>query len=248
MKAWTPVRRRGIALGYGLLCHLSFLVAVTLMAVGLYTGMQSGQGQLSGWIAWLGNLALLAQFPLLHSWLLTAAGRNFLAKLAPRVWGKALVPTAYATIASWQLILVFVFWSPSDLVWSSPGGSSGWVPAVAFLLAWLFLGKALFDAGLGLQTGAIGWTAMWRGEQPRYPSMPERGLFRRCRQPIYLGFALTLWTGPVWTPDHLFLALLWTGYCIVGPKHKEQRFRQLHGEDFARYQSRVPYFIPRLFS
>ncbi|MAW60925.1 MAG: hypothetical protein CMJ94_08830 [Planctomycetes bacterium] len=239
--------RRAIALAYGLVCHLSFAAAILAMVFGLYSGMQSGLGPLHGGAAWAANLLLLAQFPLLHSWLLTPRGRRLLARFAPRAWGSTLTPTLYATVASWQLLAVFVFWSPSDFVWRMPGGSFSAIATAAFLLSWLFLGKALLDAGLGLQTGSIGWTAMWRGAPPRYPAMPARGLFRRSRQPIYLGFALTLWTGPVWTPDHLLLALLWTGYCLLGPLHKEQRFRALHGEEFARYQRRVPYFIPRLF-
>ena len=69
--------------------------------------------------------------------------------------------------------------------------------------------------------------------------------FAACRQPIYLGFALTLWTGPVWTPDRLVLALPWTLYCLVGPLWKERRFAALHGDRFDAYRQRVPYIVPR---
>jgi protein-S-isoprenylcysteine O-methyltransferase Ste14 len=113
-----------------------------------------------------------------------------------------------------------------------------------FLSAWLFLLKALYDGGMGLQTGSIGWLALLRGTKPAFPALPTRGTFVVCRQPIYLGFALTLWTGPVWTPDRLLLAVLWTTYCVFGPRHKERRFLAFHGEVFARYQQRVPYMLP----
>ena len=48
------------------------------------------------------------------------------------------------------------------------------------------------DAGLSLQTGSLGWWALLRNKKPVYPKMPERGLFRLSRQPIYVTFTLTL--------------------------------------------------------
>lgn len=48
--------------------------------------------------------------------------------------------------------------------------------------------------GLALQTGSLGWVALFRGVKPVYPPMPVTGLFRLTRQPIYVSFTLTLWT------------------------------------------------------
>jgi protein-S-isoprenylcysteine O-methyltransferase Ste14 len=115
-----------------------------------------------------------------------------------------------------------------------------------YLLAWVFLIKALLDAGLELQTGALGWRAVLHGRKPVYPPLPTRGTFRFLRQPVYLGFLLTLWTGPVWTPDHLVIALVWTVYCLVGPRLKERRYHRLFGEAFEEYRLRVPYMLPKL--
>ena len=39
--------------------------------------------------------------------------------------------------------------------------------------AWLFLGKALLDGGLGLQTGWIGWSAVWRGRRLQFPPLAQ---------------------------------------------------------------------------
>jgi hypothetical protein len=50
--------------------------------------------------------------------------------------------------------------------------------------------KRFYSLG-AVQTGALGWRAIARGERPRYASFfPERGLFRVCRQPVYVAFAL----------------------------------------------------------
>ena len=94
---------------------------------------------------------------------------------------------------------------------------------------------------------SIGLSAAARlssGGRVRFPPLPQTGLFRLCRQPIYLGFAMTLWTGPVWTPDRLLLATIWSAYCVIGPLRKEQRFARIHGEAFTTYQRRVPYMLP----
>lgn len=243
----TPLRRRLVAALYGAVCHGVFAFALALMVTGLYTGLQSGFGRLHGHAAVAANALLVAQFPVLHSLMLTRRGRELLARCAPRGYGATLTPTLYALFASLQLVAVFGLWSPSGAVLWRPAGAQLALHVAVFAGAWLFLGKALLDAGLGLQTGWIGWTAAWRGGAPRYPRLPEDGLFAGCRQPIYLGFALTLFTAPTWTPDRLGLALAWGAYCALGPLHKERRFAAVYGEAFEDYRRRVPYLLPKIF-
>ena len=72
-----------------------------------------------------------------------------------------------------------------------PHGAALVVLVVLYATSWLPLPKAIMDAGLALQTGSLGWFAMLRGRQPVYPPMPQTGLFRLTRQPIYVSFALT---------------------------------------------------------
>ena len=111
-------------------------------------------------------------------------------KLAPAPHGATLATTTYATIASLQLLALFTLWTPSGIVvWRAEGAMFG-VMCALFALSWLLLTKASFDAGPELQSGALGWTALARGIAPRYPDMPERGLFRVVRQPIYVAFAV----------------------------------------------------------
>lgn len=236
--------RRLIALLYGITTHGLFVLAVGLMVVNLHQGMLRSVGQLRGGAAVLANALLLLQFPLLHSLLLSRRGRPLLARMAPAGLGGDLATTTFAALSATQLVLTFLLWSPSGVVWWQPSGVARVVSNVLYGASWLFLGKALHDAGLALQTGSLGWMAVLRGKRPVYPTFPTGGLFRRCRQPVYLGFAATLWTGPVWTPDHLVLALLWTLYCVVGPRWKERRYLRRHGEAFRDYQSRVPYMAP----
>lgn len=242
-----PARAVLPALGMAVLCHGLFVGAVGSMAFALATGLQLGHGPFTGLAAVAANLLLVLQFPLVHSFLLSPRGRGWIARLSPFGHGRTLAVSTYAVSASLQLLLTFWGWSPSHVVWHQPHGPTGVVQWVLFALAWLFLQKALWDAGLAVQSGAAGWWALFRGKPVQYGAMPTGGLFARCRQPIYLGFALVLWTAPVWSLDWLLLALGWSAYCLVGPRRKEARWERLFGARFVAYRATVPYMLPRLF-
>jgi len=238
-------RRPLPALAMALLVHGAFAFAVGSMALALATGMQLGRGTLTGAAAVLANLLLIAQFPIVHSFLLSRRGGSVLHRLSPVGHGKTLAISTYVLSGSLQLLLTFWLWSPSGDVWHAPAGWTGAVQWTLFASAWLFLNKALWDAGLAVQSGAAGWWALLRGRKVDFGEMPERGLFATCRQPIYLGFALVLWTAPTWSFDWLMLASLWTVYCVLGPRLKEARWQRHYGERFLAYRARVPYMMPR---
>lgn len=233
-----------VALIYGLACHGIFALAGLAMLIGLYTGLQTGFGQVPAPWSWLVNAILIVQFPLAHSGLLTSRGRRWLKRLAPDGHGETLATTTYATIASLQLLLLFVAWTPSGfVVWQAEGGVF-WLMSTLYLVSWALLTKASFDAGPEVQSGFLGWAALARGRRPVFPPMPVTGLFRVVRQPIYVSFALVLWTAPVWTLDLIVLATTYTAYCIAAPRLKERRFARMFGEDFEDYRARVPYWLP----
>jgi protein-S-isoprenylcysteine O-methyltransferase Ste14 len=216
------------------------------MLAGLYLGLAPGRGGLRGPAAWAADGLLLAGFAGLHSFLLGERGRRVLVRLAPPGLGADLACTTFVWIGSLQILLLFAAWSPLGSVWWEPHGALrvGW--SAAYAAAWIFLLRAMSDAGLALQTGFLGWSAVARGRKPEFGEFPIRGCFRFVRQPVYLAFALTLWTGPVWTPDHLLVALGWTAYCALGPLLKERRYLRIYGMAFQRYRERVPYWLPAL--
>lgn len=236
---------RRAAIAWGLMTHLLFACGVSAMVINLHQGLQAGLGPGQGWTALAWNLLLIAQFPLAHSFLLGRRGRALLERFAPRGLGAPLSTTTFALIASAQLVATFVLWAPSGVTWYAPTGWALGMHTALYAASWLVLGKALVDAGLALQTGALGWLAVARGRLPRFASFPTRGFFRLVRQPVYIGFALTLWTGPVWTPDRLVLALAWTAYCVAAPRLKERRMVRRHGAGYLQYQRDVPYMLPR---
>jgi methanethiol S-methyltransferase len=238
--------RIGLALAMGLACHAIFGLAGLAMVSAMFFGMSESFGAVPWPWAALANAALIAQFPVAHSFLLTKSGNRWLAWLVPGQHGKTLATTTYATIASVQLLALFVFWTPSGIVWWRAEGAAFVILCAAYAASWAVLAKASFDAGAEVQSGALGWLSLLQNIRPMFPDMPVTGLFRLVRHPIYAGFTLTLWTVPVWTPDQLALAVSFTAYCLVAPLLKERRFASLYGERFAKYRARVPYIVPRI--
>jgi methanethiol S-methyltransferase len=238
-------RRIALALAFGLICHTVFAAAVLAMIAAMYFGLSESLGRVPWPWAALANAALIAQFPLLHSALLTGPGGRALARLVPGPHGATLATTTYAIVASLQLLALFALWTPSGIVWWRAEGAAFWALSAAYAASWLLLLKASFDAGAEVQSGALGWMSLLARIRPVFPDMPPRGLFRLIRQPIYVAFALTLWTVPVWTPDQLALALTLTAYCLLAPRLKERRFAARYGDRFHRYRAAVPYVLPR---
>lgn len=236
--------RRTLALLYGVGCHGLFVIAVLTAMWAMYHGMMSGRVHLpAGW-ALLWNLLLLLQFPVLHSFLLSKRGSAVLGRLAPRELSADLSTTLFTLVASFQLLLLYLAWAPMGPIWWQAHGVWKGLLSLLYLASWLALGKAMADAGLAIQTGFLGWNAVFQGQRPRYGGMPVSGLFRHVRHPVYLAFACIVWTVPVWTPDQLMLATWFTAYCLLGPLMKEARYARRYGQSFADYQRRVPYILP----
>ncbi len=249
LAALRPPPGRGriaLALILGGICHLLFACAVLAMIVAMFFGMSEGFGGVPWPWAVFANAALLVQFPLTHSWLLTGRGGRLLARLFPGAHGRTLATTTYAIVASLQLFMLFALWTPTGVVWWVAEGKFFWLICGLYTASWLLLIKASFDAGAEVQSGALGWMSLMARIRPVFPDMPTQGLFRIVRQPIYVAFALTLWTVPVWTPDQLTLAVGYTAYCLLAPMLKERRFAKRYGRRFERYREQVPYAVPRL--
>jgi protein-S-isoprenylcysteine O-methyltransferase Ste14 len=236
--------RMALALIMGGLCHAVFALAVLAMIVAMFFGLSKSLGTVAWPWAAFANAVLILQFPLAHSLLLTPRGGKLLVRLIPGQHGGTLATTTYALIASIQLLALFTLWTPSGIVWWKAEGVAFWMICGAYAASWLLLIKASFDAGAEVQSGALGWMSLFAARKPMFPDMPVLGLFRVVRQPIYLAFALTLWTVPVWTPDQLVLAISYTAYCLLAPRFKERRFAARYGDRFARYRSNVPYMLP----
>ena len=255
MKATPIVRSRtvarrdvAIALLWSIICHSLFAGAVVSMIGAMWFGMSRSLGSVPQPWTWMVNFFLLAQFAVLHSLFLTPRGGSIIERLAPSGTGRTLATTTFATIASVQLLALFVLWTPSGIIWWEASGSGRLLMGCLYALSWLLLIKASWDAGAEVQSALLGWMSLLRGVKPQFPPMPTKGLFKVVRQPIYVAFALTTWCVPTWTPDQLLVAIVLTAYCLLGPLAKEKRFALMFGQDWQRYRAAHPYWLPGSFA
>lgn len=231
-----------LALSLGIICHLSFLAAITSMMGALYGSMRTTSLTLPWETAVALDLLLLVQFPVLHSLMLKPSGRAFLSRLFPGDLGKDLVTTTYVIAASAQLILLFTLWAHIGTSEWRPSGPLSIAWNGLYAASWILLAIAMTNAGLGTQMGFLGWTSVYRGEKPIYKPFPQHGLYRLCRHPVYFAMVLVSITGPVWNIDHLIIASVFVPYCLIGPVMKERRFMRSFGASFSQHMKEIPFF------
>lgn len=133
------VRQMVIALVWGGICHLIFTLAVLSMIAAMWFGMSQSFGAIPQPWAWVANVALLLQFALPHSLLLTRRGRAVLEALAPTGTGRILATTTYAIVASLQLLALFTLWTPSGVIWWEANGPALWLITLLYAASWLVL-------------------------------------------------------------------------------------------------------------
>jgi protein-S-isoprenylcysteine O-methyltransferase Ste14 len=239
-------KRWMVAISYGFLCHVLFTISVLAMLVSMFFGMSQSFGKVPHPYSHFANLLLIIQFPLAHSFLLSSVGKKYLLYFSPKNYSLSLAPTVFVVLASIQLFLLFFFWTPTKIIIWQASGTSFFIMCLLYSFSWLLLIWATIDAGVELQSGALGWMSLAQNKAPKFPDLPTFGLFKYIRQPIYVSFALTTWTTPTWTPDQFFIAIIFTFYCVVAPRLKEKRLEKQFGAKFANYKSQVPYMVPSL--
>jgi hypothetical protein len=112
--------RIALALAFGLICHTVFAAAVLAMIAAMFFGLSESLGRVPWPWAALANAALIAQFPLLHSLLLTGRGRALAgpARARPTRRRRSPPPPMRSSPRS-SLLALFALWTPSG---SSGGG------------------------------------------------------------------------------------------------------------------------------
>ena len=239
----TPLHRaKLLALVSGVVCQASFFAAVAVMAIGLHGEMIGLSNTQTAGLGAIWNLLLLFFFPALHSLLLSNKGRKVVAALLPGETGRHLVTTTFVTIASLQLIALFLLWAHLGQAEWRPPEAVRPIWEILYAASWILLATAMVQAGLGIQMGLLGWTSVLKGETPRYPSFSTGGLYTVCRHPVYFAMALVSCTGPVWNLDHAIIAAVFTTYCVIGPIFKESRLEKQFGAKFSEFKKDRPFF------
>ena len=161
-----------------------------------------------------------------------------------RAWTRLIPPAAersvYVLVASAQVALLCWLWRPlaGFELWRAAGAPALALRAgsllgfaLALLSTFLLDHFELFGLRQGLHAaGPAGLRTPW--------------LYRWVRHPLYLGMLIGLWVTPTMTGGHLLLAAAMTAYVLVGVHHEERDLVRAFGDEYRRYQARVPRLVP----
>jgi protein-S-isoprenylcysteine O-methyltransferase Ste14 len=187
------------------------------------------------------NLILILLFGMQHSIMARSGFKTWLHRTLP----PSAERSVYVLMASLVLALLMWQWRPIPAVLWQAG--SGWAVA---------LGWTVYAAGFGLvflstflidHFDLFGIRQVWfqfRGRQAQPPQFKTPFLYRLVRHPLYLGFLLAFWGGPLMTAGHFLFAAGMSVYILIAIQLEERDLVRFHGPLYEQYRERVPMLIP----
>lgn len=211
------------------------------------------------WFVWNMNTAPLGDPPesLLNALLINGGFLSLFAvqhSVMARRWFKAgwtkIVPqqierSTFVLITSFILLGMFHFWQYIPTVlWEITN------PALRYILLGFSLGGfllVLYATFLIDHFELFGLKQVWnhwKGQSVAPPTFHTPSVYRWTRHPLYLGFMIAFICSPRMTMDHLFFAIMTTGYMLVAIQFEEQDLIHFFGDNYRNYRKRVSMLIP----
>lgn len=190
-------------------------------------------------VLWFNSLLCLAFF-VQHSSMIRASFRQKVESFIPQHYYGAF----YAVCSGATLLAVIIFWQESSYIFMTIEGPLRWLLHLTFFLAisglvWGIRSLRSFDAvGRGKILAHI--------HNRKLPKLvfSIRGPYRYVRHPFYFLVLVMVWSYPVITLDRLLFNCLWSVWIVVGTLLEERDLVIEFGQDYKKYQQKVPMLIP----
>ncbi|MCB0705304.1 MAG: isoprenylcysteine carboxylmethyltransferase family protein [Saprospiraceae bacterium] len=228
-------------LGAMLLTLLSLaLFGIFLMDLSPVWGINRPEA-LSADMALLTDLFLILQFGLQHS----VMARQSFKKRLTRILAPKLERSVYILASALSLILIVWFWQSMDgMIWEVESKGNIYILHFFFGVGCVFAGIGVVSIKgadfLGFQQFRVSKTT----DKIEHPMFQTPFIYRVVRHPIYFGTLLVLWVHPQMSFGHFVLALGMTAYIIIGIYYEEKDLVRIYGNQYRKYQERVPMLIP----
>ena len=237
---------RFFAFIYGVICYGIFF-ATQLYLIGFLGNLlvpisiDSGVSSATG-TALLVNIGLIALFGFQHSVMARPGFKAWWTNLVP----KSVERSTYVLFASLSLILLYWQWrTMGQVIWQV---DAAWLQTVLWGVFFAGFVLVLLSTFIIDHFDLFGLRQVTLNLLQREYADPEFkvvSLYKFVRHPLYVGLLLAFWGTPTMTLGHLVFAIGMSAYILIGVRHEERDLVQILGEDYAKYQERIPMLIPR---
>ncbi len=239
--------KRLIAMLYGVVCYAIFF-ATFLYLIGFTGNLLVPRSvdvgpQATMAVALVINLALIALFGVQHTVMARPGFKKAWTKIVP----ESVERSTYVLLTSLILILLFWAWRPIDgVIWQL---EAVWAKNIMWAIFFGGIGLVLASTFVIDHFDLFGLRQVWlnfRQKTYTYPDFKVTFFYKFVRHPLYVGWILFFWGAPVMTAGHLLFAVGMTAYILIAIRYEERDLVKFLGDDYVRYQERVPMLIPKL--
>lgn len=233
------------ALVYGLVCYALGLASI-VYAVGFTTGLVVPKTVDTGEPASVAlavaiDILLVALFAAQHSIMARSAFKSRWTRLVP----EPVERSTYVLFSSLALAVLMWQWRPIPaVVWSVSEPILVNAMIAVSLFGWLLVVASTFLINHFELFGLHQVTNNLFGRQMPEPRLRAPLFYKIVRHPLYLGLLIAFWATPTMTVGHLLFAGLNTAYILGGIMLEERDLSAVFGDDYRRYQERVPMLFP----
>jgi len=188
------------------------------------------------------NIGLVVLFGLQHSIMARKSFKSWLTQYIPAYVERStfiLCSGLVLALMTWQ-------WQPiGGVIWNIDAGS----PLYIFLYGMYFIGWGI----LFISTFLINHFDLF-GLRQAYFHLTNRkyvavkfkvvSFYKYVRHPLYFGLVVGMWSTPTMTVTHLLLAVLISGYLLIGISYEERDLKADFGDNYEAYKSKTPKLIP----